>query len=155
MAHRDFDASRRAHHLERDPVTFVLGGESFTVLPDPSLGDTFDLADAPDISAKDFDPDGAPDLALVRVLKNFIRRMLPDDERARYDLALYRIPSTEAYAIVECAEWIVGQVTAFPTEPPASSSSGRPTTRSGGASSKGRSGGTPTSPSSPPDGPTR
>lgn len=152
MPHRDFDAARRARQIERDPVTFTLGGERFTVLPDPSLGDTFDLADAPDITAEDFNPDGAPDLALVRVLKNFIRRMLPDEDRPRLDLAMYRIPSTESYVIVETASWIAEQVASRPTEPPASSSRGRPRT---GLSSKRESGGTPRSKTSRRDGPTR
>jgi hypothetical protein len=153
--HRDFDAARRAHHIDRDPVTFTLGGDTFTVLPDPTLGDTFDLADAPDIKPEDFDPDGAPDLVLVRVLRDFIRRMLDEDERPRFDRAMYRIPSTEAYVIVECAMWITEQVTGFPTEPPASSSSGRPPTRSAGARSKRTSGGRTTSPKSRPAGRTR
>lgn len=150
--HRDFDASRRAYAPERDPVTFTLGGETFTVLPDPTLGDTFDLADAPDISAADFDPNGAADLKLVRILTGFIRRMVPEEDRARFDRALYRIPSTSAYVIVECAEWITEQVVGRPTEPPASSSSGRHTI---GTGSRATSGGTKPSSSSRRGGRTR
>lgn len=153
MPHRDFDASRRAHEPDRDPVTFTLGGERFTVLPDPTLGDTFDLADAPDIAAEDFDPNGQADLVLVRTLSNFIRRMLPDEDRPRFDLALYRIPSTAAYVIVETAAWIAEQVIARPTVPPASSSSGRPTTPTGGDSRPSSAGRT-RSKRSRPDGPT-
>lgn len=145
MTHRDFDASRRARHVDRDPVTFTLGGETFTVLPDPTLGDVFDLADAPDIGSKEFDPNGEPDMVLVRTLKQFIRRMVPDADRPRFDTALYRIPSTDAYVIIECAEWIVEQVVTFPTEPPASSSSGRPTTGTNGGGSKPPRGGRKTS----------
>lgn len=147
--HRDFDVSRRAYAPERDPVTFTLGGETFTVLPDPTLGDTFDLADAPDISAADFDPNGAADLKLVRILTSFIRRMVPEGDRPRFDVALYRIPSTQAYVIVECAEWITEQVVNRPTMPPASSSSGRQAT---GTGSKRTSGGTRRSSSSRRDG---
>lgn len=134
MPHADFDASRRAYQVDRDPVTFTLGGETFTVLPDPSLGDTFDLADAPEITDADLSPDGSPDLVLVRVLARFIRRMLPADDRARFDRALYTVPSTHAYVIVECAVFITEQVTTRPSEPSGNSSPGRRTTTTGRAS---------------------
>lgn len=150
--HRDFDAARRAKQVERDPVTFTLGGETFTVLPDPTLGDTFDLADAPEITREDFDPSRSADHTLVRTLKNFIRRMLPEEDRARFDLAMYRIPTTDSYVIVECAVYITEQVTTRPTEPPASSSRGRQRT---GPSSKRKSAGKPPSKTSQRGGPTR
>lgn len=130
--HRDFDASRRAYHVDRDPVTFTLGGETFEVLLDPSLGDTFDLADAPPVRFNDdgtvaFDPNQGDDLLLVRTLSRFLERSLPLEQRATFQRALYRIPATEAGVIIEAAVWIVQQITGFPSEPPASSSSGRRT----------------------------
>jgi hypothetical protein len=130
MAHRDFDASRRAYHVERDPVTFTLGGETFEVLLDPSLGDTFDLYDAPEVRYNDdgtvaYDAGRQDDLQLVRVLTRFLERALPLEQRPTFQRALYRIPAAQAGVIIEAAMWIVEQVTAFPTGPPASSSRGR------------------------------
>lgn len=131
MPSRDFDASRRAYHIERDPVSFSLGGEQFEVLLDPSLGDTFDLYDAPEVRFNEdgtvaFDNSNASDLQLVRVLSRFIERSLPLEQRPTFQRALYRVPATDGYVIIEAALWIVEQVTTFPTEPPASSSPGRP-----------------------------
>jgi len=116
--HKDFDAARRAYAPDRDPVTFTLGGELFTVLPDPTLGDTFELYDAPE-------PTPENEQESVRILTRFIRRMIPEEERPRFDLALYRIPSTHGFVIIECATYIAEQVVQRPTEPPRTSSSGR------------------------------
>lgn len=143
MAHRDFDASRRAYQVDRDRVTFSLGGEEFEVLLDPSLGDTFDLYDAPEVR---FNPDGTVafdetkggDLLLVRTLTRFLERSLPLEQRATFQRALYRIPARQGHVIIEAALWIVEQVTAFPTVPPANSSPGRPPR---GAASKTKSAG--------------
>lgn len=133
MPNRDFDASRRSFRVDRDPVTFALGGETFEVLLDPSLGDTFDLYDAPEVRLDAqgrpiFDADNPSDIVLVRMLKRFIERALPFEQRDAWQRAMYRIPAAEAGVIVECAMWIVEQMTTFPTEPPASSSSGRQST---------------------------
>jgi len=146
--HRDFDASRRAYQVERDPVTFVLGGEEFEVLLDPSLGDTFDLYDAPEVRLDDagrvlYDPDNSDDVQLVRVLSRFLERSLPFEDRPKFQRCLYRVPAREAGVIIEAAVWIVEQITAHPSVPPASSSSGR---RTNGADSKPNSDGS--SPSS-------
>lgn len=131
MPHFDFDAARRAYEVDVDPVTFSYGGDTFTVLPDPTLGDTFDLADAPDLDG-DFDPLNATHLKLVTVLAKFIRRMLPPEDRERFDRAHYRIPSTQAVIIIEIAQTIVSEVIAKrPTQPPGSSSSGRLSTGPG------------------------
>lgn len=130
MAHRSFGTVRAA--VEREPVTFDLAGESFTVTPDPSLGDTFDLYDAPE-------PTPENELESVRVLARFVRRMLDPEDRSRFDAALYRIPSSHSYVIIEVAEWITEQVAGFPTVPPTTSSGGR---RPAGTSSKKRPGGT-------------
>lgn len=122
--HRDFDASRRAYDVERDPVTFTLGGELFTVNLEPSLGDTFDLYDAPEIRVDEsgeiiYDNSNAQDIQLVRILSRFLERSLPLEERPRFQQALYRIPATQGHVILEAAVYIVEQITAFPSEPPA------------------------------------
>lgn len=137
MPHRSFGAVRAG--VEREPITFdfgLYGEETFTVVPDPSLGDTFDLANAPEPN-----PDNL--LETSRVLARFISRMLAPEDRKRFAEALYRIPVTEVGLIVDCAAYVAEHVTTFPTEPPASSSRGRlgaGTTsrpkRAGGARSK-------------------
>ena len=127
MAHRTFGAVRLA--AEREPITFdfgIYGEETFTVVPEPSLGDCFDLYDAPEPT-----PENA--LEAARVLARFIERMLDPADRPRFQAALKRIPSSEAHVIIESATWIAEQVSGFPTVPPASSSGGR---RRTGSSSK-------------------
>lgn len=130
--HRDFDAARRAYTATAgglaDPVTFALAGETFTCLPDPTLGDTFDLADAPDIDVETWDSGNRVHMDLVRTLSAFIRRMLPPDDRPRYEAALYRVPVTHMPVIIDIAGYITEQVVNRPTVPPDDSSSGRPPT---------------------------
>lgn len=137
MPRRSFGAARRSAAAE--PIVFTLGPflEEFTVVPEPSLGDTFDVFDAPEPSPSNM-------LESARLLARFIRRMLAPEDRPRFDQTLYRMqPANEAaVAIVECAMWITEQVTGFPTVPPADSSDGRHT--NGTTSSSG----TDTSPSS-------
>jgi hypothetical protein len=142
--HRDFDAVRRAYGgEERELVTFTLAGETFMVLPDPTLGDTFDLADAPEIP-ENFDPTRSQDMQLVRLLSKFIRKMLPVEERPRYDQALYKVPTSHTVVIIEIASYIAEHVIvpgveiANPVLPPTTFSRGRRTT---GHSSKSKSGG--------------
>lgn len=133
MPHQSFGTVRAG--VEREPITFDLGlygEERFTVVPEPSLGDTFELADAPEPSTSNM-------VDSARVLARFIRRMIAEEDRARFDAALYRIPASQAHIIVETAAWIAKQVTGFPTTPPASSSGGR---RTGGTTSRKRPGGT-------------
>lgn len=132
MPHQTFGAVRLA--AEREPVTFdfgLYGEETFTVMPTPSLGDTFDLADAPE-------PTPQNELESARVIARFIRRMLQPEDRPRFDAALYRIPSTHVGIIIDCGVWIAGQVTGRPTRPAPTSSSGRQAT---GSRSKTRSAG--------------
>lgn len=132
MAHRTFGAVRQA--AEREPITFdfgIYGEETFTVVPEPSLGDTFELHDAPE-------PTPTNMLESARAIARFIRRMLPVEDRARFDVALTRIPASELHVVIECGTWITEQVTGFPTRPPAGSSSGR---RGTGSSSRAKSAG--------------
>lgn len=127
MPHQSFGAVRQG--VEREPITFdfgLYGEETFTVVPDPSLGDTFDLHDAPEPT-----PDNM--LTSARIVARFIRRMLAPDDRQRFDLALYRIPASECHIIIDCAQWIALQISPFESPPAGSSSGGRRTT---GTSSK-------------------
>ena len=129
MAHRSFGSVRAAE--AREPITFdfgVFGEESFTIIPTPSLGDTFDLYDAPE-------PTPENELEAVRILARFIRRLVIEADKERFDRALYRIPTDHAHIVIEAANWIVEQITPFPVAPPRNSSGGR---RSTGTSSKKR-----------------
>lgn len=133
MPHRSFGAARTLPL--REPITFdfgMYGEETFTVVPEPSLGDTLELADA---------PEPAPETMVecARALAKFIRRMLIEEDRPRFDQALYRIPASQSHIIVEAGTYIAEQVSGFPTTPPASSSGGRRTT---GSTSRRTSGGT-------------
>lgn len=130
MPRRSFGAARRSAAAE--PIVFTLGPyfEEFTLIPEPSLGATFAIADAPQPAPENM-------LESAQVLARFIRLMLRPEDRDRFDRTLHRMsPASEAASdIVECALWITEQVTGFPTPPPADSSAGRPT--SGMTSSSG------------------
>lgn len=119
MPHQSFGAVRTV--AEREPVTFdfgMFGEETFTVVPEPTLGDTFDLADAPEPT-----PDTMLDAA--RVCAKFVRRMLVAEDRPRFDQALYRIPASHAHLIVDATRYITEQVIGRPSQPSATSSGGR------------------------------
>lgn len=137
--HKDFDATRRAYGVSRNEISFTLGGETFITLPDPTLGDTFDIYDAPPVELDTFNPEGKNEIVFIKILSQFIRRMLPEEDRPRFDKALYRIPASHSVIILECAMYIVENITALevtpddPTQPPIISSDGRART---GSSSK-------------------
>lgn len=146
MPHQSFGAVRTL--AEREPVTFDFGmfdEHRFVVIPEPSLGDTFDLYDAPE-------PTPETMLDAARVCARFVRRMIVPEQRARFDEALVRIPASHAHLIVDACRYIAEQVIGRPTEPLPSSSDGQ---RGSGTNSSTTSGGTSTSTASPPDAPTR
>lgn len=119
MTHRTFGAVRLS--AQREPITFdfgLYGEETFTVVPEPSLGDCHELQDAPE-------PTPTNALEASRMLARFIRRMLLPEDRHRFDEALKRIPASEAHVVVDAATWIAEQVTGFPTTPPGGSRAGR------------------------------
>lgn len=119
MAHRTFGTVRLS--ADREPITFdfgIYGEESFTVVPEPSIGDCFDLQDAPDPA-----PENA--LEVARACARFIERMIDPADKVRFREALHRIPAAESHVIVDCAVWIAEAVSGFPTSPPNGSSSGR------------------------------
>jgi len=123
VPYRDFDAARRAYAgPDREPIEFTYGGERFTCLPDPTLGDCFDIHDAPELDPNDFDPNRPEDLLGVRSLAKFIEKMLPYEDRPRFQKAHYSIPSSQAIVIYECAGYIVEEYTNRPTEPSGTSS---------------------------------
>lgn len=121
--HRTFGAARIGSP-QREPITLdfgLYGEDRFTVVPEPSLGDCFELYDAPDSTPGN-------DLEVARYWARFLRTMIAPDERPRFDEVLRRIPATQASVIIEAGVWVTEQVTGFPTAPPEGSSSGRRTT---------------------------
>jgi hypothetical protein len=137
MPHFDFDEALREYRKDDepvDPITFTYGGELFTVMSGPMLGDVMELHDAPEIRS---DTDEAAALALLK----FVRRLLPVEDRQRFEQAHYRIPATQsAPAMIKLGIFVTEQVTgSFPTKPPVSSATGPP---SHGRTSSKRTGGT-------------
>jgi len=138
--HRDFDAARQERMREAEPVTFTIGGQTFTAVVEPALGDALALADAPEP-----DQDQA---AALRAILAFIRSLVVPDQRRRWDRMirrqkasrwLRRRPVVSSQEVFELGFWLSTQYTARPTRPPAGSSGGR---RPTGASSS-RSSSTP------------
>lgn len=142
---RDFDAALRAYTkgtADAEPVSFVLGGEVFETLFEPTLGDLLDLHRCPE-PPEVWDLDKPEHMAIFDVLDRFIRRGLPDDgTRERWETALYRIPRSGWPVIYDVAQLITEQLTGFPSRPPVNSSSGR---RPSGRTSSRRTGGKPRS----------
>lgn len=151
MPHFDFDAALREARRDDDrpePVTFTYGGQDFTVLPDPTLGDVMDLSRAPELTPE-------TEVAAAFACMQFIRRMLPPGDRQRFEQAHYTIPaSNSAPAIVALTSWLAEQVAGFPTQPPDSSPTGSsgtsptPSRRTGGRSRSSKPRQRPESPSS-------
>jgi len=138
MPHADFSAVRVRALAE--PITFSLAGVRFTAMDRPSLGDVFELMDAPDPDfAKILEGDEATLGRSCRALADFVRRLLVPDDKARWDRLLYELPNDQAGPLIEVAQWLVENMTGFPTTPPASSSGGR---QRGGPSSKRSAAGT-------------
>lgn len=135
MGHKVFAAVVGA--TVREPVTFsigLLGEEKFTISPDPSLGDTFDLWLTPEDVATD-------DAQAGILIAKFIRRMLIPADRDRFDQALYRLPASQLPTLVDVATWIVEQMSGFgdgPSDSSAhgSSSIGRPSNANGSRSAR-------------------
>lgn len=124
MPHRSFGAA--PVQSLREPISFdfgVYGEQQFTVTPQPSLGDTFDVMDLPE-------PNPTNIAESARILAKFVSRMLAPEDRPRFAEALYRIPAERADLIVDCAAYIAEQVSGFPTSPRSSSSAGRSKTGS-------------------------
>lgn len=131
MAHRSFGTKRVGG--EREPITFdfgLYGEDQFTIIPEPSLGDTLDLYDAPE-------PAPENELETIRVLVRFIRRMLDPADVDRFNQALRRLPANQSHVVLDTAAWIAEQISGFPTEPAPTSSNGR---QAAGRSSKQKSG---------------
>lgn len=119
----DFDAARRerqGHQPKPDPVRFLLGGETFTLLDAIPLGATLDLHDAPEPSPSTLNE---AVVALVR----FIDRVLIDEDRERFkELLRRRNDPIDGWDIIELGDRIARHFTNRPTVPSSDSSAGRP-----------------------------
>ena len=144
MPHRDFDAARAERERKTEPVTFRLGGEDFTCVLAPSVGDALDLADAPEPEASL--------IGSVRAIVRFVDKMLVAGDRERF-AALIRQMDTphgpiNSYDLIELGVWLGEEYGGRPTEPSTESWDGRETTgrASSSASSNGQGSTSPTSP---------
>jgi hypothetical protein len=119
--HRDFDAARAERERLIEPETFTFGGETFTCVLAPALGDVLDLVDAPEPSA---------DLAgAAKAMDFFIRKLLVPSDRERWD-ELLRSSDTphgviNAYDVIEVGMHLSEVFGGRPTGPSTDSSRGR------------------------------
>jgi hypothetical protein len=129
VPHFDFEPARRSYQSDREPVTFALCGETFTVLPEPSLGDLFDLRKGPDVDLelKAYDEANPQHLALTELLKNYIGRCIPLEDRPRWEALQYRLRLSEGGLIWSIAQTLLTVGIGFPTALRGSYSSSPPT----------------------------
>ena len=127
MPHRDFDAMRREFDVEHDPITFDFMGRTWTVSPNPTLGDTFELADAPQAVLAKIEDENL--LQVTKVLVDFIGRMLSTPEqKILWKAVTYEVPATYGTLIIAIATYITEEVTGVPFELREDSSSGQGST---------------------------
>ena len=127
MPHRDFGSANLAGQRLQG-VTFTLVGERFTV-QDPSLGDVFELHDAPEVRLDDqgrvqFSEQVPSDLELVRSLARFLERIVPLEDRHRLQRAMFSIPASRGDIVIEAAMWLAAEVAGHPFGESASSAGG-------------------------------
>lgn len=92
MAHRDFDAEVAERARERDPITFTLGGVSFTGRPVCPFGAALDLAAAPELTV---------DLAgAVAGVVSFLEQVVIDGQEGDVSAAVRRVNADVAYDVV-------------------------------------------------------
>lgn len=124
MPHRDFDAMRREFDVARDPITFTFMGREWEISPNPTLGDTFELGDAPQVVLEKIEEENL--LQVTRVLVDFIGRMLSTPEqKIAWKAVTYEVPATYGQLIIAIATYITEEVTGVPFELREDSSSGQ------------------------------
>lgn len=120
MPFQDFDAARRERARANDPIRFRLGGEDFTLLPNPSIFDALELAAAPEPEENV--------IGAVQAIVAFIDALMPNDRDRKRWAKLQRRrtdpPTAEDY--VELGAWLAEQYAGRPTVPSGDSSPGRP-----------------------------
>ena len=124
MPHRDFDAARAERERQVEPVTFTLGGEDFTCVLAPAVGDALDLADAPE-------PESSL-IGSVKAITKFIDKILVPADRAKFKKLLRKIDTPHgpinSYDVIEVGVWLSEEFAGRPTEPSTDFSGGRATT---------------------------
>lgn len=126
MAHKDFGAARREARPDDDPITFSLGGETFTV-PEP-----FPALPLMDLASLDPETDG-PEAA--RAFRDCLLAMLDDGDHSRFRKACAKVRA-DSDLLGDIVKWVLAEVTGRPTRR-RSSSGGSPS--STGPSSSGDS----------------
>lgn len=141
MPHKDYDAVAASIQRRQEPLTFTFCGTLFTTAPTPTLGDTFDLLDAPEIEIGDLSNESRN----CRVLASFIRSMLVDEaEKEKWDKVLYTARLELLPVLMLITNDLVEQYSARPTSPPVESPSTSPgpgpkrSQRRGGKAGKGQ-----------------
>lgn len=128
MPHRDFDAARAERARAADPETFTIGGETFTCVLLPAIGDVLDLIDAPE---RDQNPVGA-----VRAAIAYIDTLLVPEDRARFQETIrgaeHDAGPVNGDDVLDVMWYLSERFTGRPTRPSDDSSSGR---ESGGETS--------------------
>jgi hypothetical protein len=142
VPHRDFDAARAERERKVDPVTFTLGGEDFSCVLAPSVGDAFDLADAPE-------PESSL-IGSVRAITAFVDKILVVDDRQRFRELIRRVDTPHgpinSYDLIEQGSWVGEELSwtasapVWPVKRNRSDSSGSPSPKPGSSSSHGRTG---------------
>ena len=106
MAFRDFDAEVAERARERDPITFTLGGVSFTGRPVCPFGAALDLAAAPEITV---------DLAgAVAGIVAFLEQVVLEEQAGEVADAVRKVNATQAYAVIR---WLTEAYAGRPTQP--------------------------------------
>lgn len=131
--HRDFDAARAERKRRTEPTTFTLGGEVFTCIVDPDLGDVLALASAPEPEENE--------VSAVRAILAFTTELLVPEDRERWERMVRRQRPRRfrrrsvgfgTEDVIYLGYWLVGVYTGRPTGPSTASSGGRD--RTGGDS---------------------
>lgn len=101
MPARDFDAARSERQRDRDPITFTLGGETFTCVPSLPICFFLDVAEV-----------GGPVLLALEV-----ETCVVDDQRERFNALLRRTRDPLGEEDVEAVHrWLVETYANRPTE---------------------------------------
>lgn len=127
MPHRDFDAARAERVRQTEPVSFTLGGETFSCVVEPTLGDILALAGAPEPEESEVEA--------VRAILAFTGEIVVPEDRARFRRLVRRERprrfrrrrggAFSAADVVALAFWLVEVYTGRPTRPSSGSSDGR------------------------------
>lgn len=106
MASRDFDAEVAERARERDPITFTIGGVTFTGRPVCPFGAALSLIEAPELAA---DLHGA-----VEGIIGFLEQLVLDGQAEQVRGAVLAVNADTAYGAVQ---WLTEQYSGRPTVP--------------------------------------